>query len=143
MSYVDCNTSKLVSANLIAGLYARVRKGVALLDKRVPNWRRTMRKQVGQYNFMEGDHCVLGTLEHYNGRMQVIRKRTIAKEEQEQGSHDSMSRATKRLRIHGESQKFGFCWGGTGREIEGPILHALWREEFRVDPSTPKPSRQS
>ena len=52
-----------------------VRRGVRRLDKKIPNWRTVMRQHIGEYDFKNGEHCVLGTLEHYSGRMQVLKRR--------------------------------------------------------------------
>lgn len=60
----------------VVELVKNVKKGVKLLDQRVPNWRQIMRKHAAEYNFTDGSSCVLGTLEHHSGRMKVLKKRS-------------------------------------------------------------------
>jgi len=119
-----------ITTDTLADVYRRVRRGVALLDQKVPNWRRTMRKHQDQYNFADGDFCVLGTLEHFNGRLHTLRKR---KAESVWSTQDRMTRAQYRLGID-HSSHFGFCWRTGHQDIEGPLLAELWRQEFLQDP---------
>ncbi len=62
----------------VTNIVARVKRGVRVLDRKVPNWRTVLRKHQKQYDFRSGEHCVLGTLEHHAGRMRVLKKRLDA-----------------------------------------------------------------
>lgn len=47
---------------MATSLKARVKKGVALLDAKIPNWRHILRRNKEQYKFSEYDHCIVGTI---------------------------------------------------------------------------------
>lgn len=115
----------------------RVRRGAALLDKRIPNWRTIMRKHVAQYDFADGDCCVLGTLEHHSGIL-----RTIKSNKARQLAEDGVSRhtvAAAKLGIN--AREYGFDnVGGVDdlprdpfnpKQHSSKVLHALWLAEFQ------------
>jgi hypothetical protein len=110
---------------------------VALLDKKVPNWRQTMRKHVDQYNFSDGACCVLGTLEHYNGRMRTLRAKGVSAADIKQTLADEGRFETAKLRlgqIEGAEYGFDTCFGDHDRADtdDDPMvtLHELWKTEF-------------
>jgi hypothetical protein len=113
----------------LADLARRVKRGAKLLDRKVPNWRKTMREHEDQYEFENGDCCILGTLEHYNGRMKQLK---MCKRDDRQDL-DLFNRAAARLRIH-EVDEYGFeapddCEYYDYDE-KRKVLEELWRAEF-------------
>lgn len=109
----------------IYDIATRVKRGVKLLDKKVPNWRLILRKNREQFNFADGSCCVLGTLEHFSGRMRVLKaKRDVPSYE------PPFSRAIQALGIV-SSKDYGFDWSRMNDGEEGKeALTALWRAEF-------------
>lgn len=108
-------------------LAKRVRRGVKLLDRLIPNWRRTMRNHQDQYDFQDGDHCILGTLEHYNGRMSVLKKRRAV------DTDYSYGRGAKALGLkEGITYEHGFDGQISGGSYDADMaqLDQLWRAEF-------------
>lgn len=112
----------------------RVRKGAQLLDKKFgPGWRKVLQKHEGDFDLKEGEHCVLGTLEHHYGKMRALRPKS--KVDAELGGFFV---AINRLRIKGQDEEYGFNavtpWGGKEawerREAEWAALSDLWRAEF-------------
>ena len=107
----------------------RVRAGVRLLDKKIPGWRHVLRRHVEQFDFADGDHCVLGTLEHYSGRMKVLARK--------HREHDDYSRFDSALKALGIKDEVGFGFDCANRfqgwEEEGALLDALWRAEFEKE----------
>jgi hypothetical protein len=116
---------------MIYELAQRVKKGVKLLDKHIPNWRRTIKAHKDQFDFMDGDCCVLGTLEHYNGRMRVLKARKGVRD------HYRFTAALKALGVD-RSSDYGFdidrrlsdptLEGQQSRQYD--ILTALWKAEI-------------
>lgn len=117
---------------MIYELAQRVKKGVKLLDKRIPNWRRTIKKHKDQFDFTNGECCVLGTLEHYNGRMRVLKAR-----KQINDAHPFLA-ATKALGGI-EPREYGFdvdsrltdpTLADNQHAKQYEILTALWKAEI-------------
>jgi hypothetical protein len=52
-------------------LVKAVRRGVKLLDKKVPHWRKVMAKYREQFNFHDSDHCIVGTLSHHTAALRL------------------------------------------------------------------------
>lgn len=107
----------------------RVKRGVRLLDRKIPNWRQVLRKHQDQYDFRDGDHCVLGTLEHFSGRMRVLKAKNKADEKEDY----TFGKAYVALGLKsGESEQLGFDWTSqyNNEELEIVALDALWRAEF-------------
>lgn len=104
----------------------RVKKGAKLLDKKVPKWRSILRKHKDQFDFADGDCCVLGTLEHYNGLKALGRT--------PDPFDDRFNRAAHRLNLHGKTFDYGFDFmeDGFRNSEEISTLNALWRAEFEV-----------
>lgn len=107
-----------------------VKRGVRLLDKKIPNWRTILRKHEDQFDFADGTHCVLGTLEHYSGRMRVLKaKRNVPLYE------GAFKRAYLALGIEsGQTKDFGFDWSAnssTSPDQQKAFFSALWRAEFQ------------
>ena len=106
-------------ARLRSGAQA-VRRGVALLDRVLPNWRKTMRKHADQFDLRDGDHCVLGTLEHHSGL------RRLRKLRGDPNHYESAYfRAVARLRIRN-----GKTLGFDSADLSYKELQELWRAEF-------------
>lgn len=62
-----------MDTDLLLVLGRRVARGAKLLDKKLgPTWRRTMRAHRELFDLRNSDCCILGTLEHYNGRMKAL-----------------------------------------------------------------------
>ena len=55
-------------------LATRVKAGATFLDNAIPKWRVILRRHAKDFNMADGDQCVLGTLEHYAGRLHVLRR---------------------------------------------------------------------
>lgn len=113
-------------------LAKRVKKGVRLLDRRVPGWRTTLKEHADSFNIKQGSCCVLGTLEHYNGRMQVLNARRL-----KLSAYPDYWRGTKRLNIEDRGKDYGFnadfedeSFGASDAEFA--ILQDLWRAEFEA-----------
>lgn len=108
----------------------RVKRGVKPLDKKVPNWRQVLRKHQDQFDFADGDHCVLGTLEHYSGRMRVLRAKNRAATKEV----FTFTRAALALGITDEdTDLYGFDWDSQDLENRYDVriaLGVLWRAEF-------------
>ena len=65
---------------MLLDLAKRVKKGAALLDKKVPGWRKTMRRHDDTFNIGSGKCCVLGTLEHARALRKLGASKTEVKE---------------------------------------------------------------
>jgi hypothetical protein len=109
-------------------LAKRVRRGVALLNRHIPNWRTILRKHIDDYDFSDGDHCVLGTLEHYSGRMRVLKRK-----KKDQLPNYAFGNAEVALGIEGLT--YGFDATTFDNDYDGDIdqLDALWRAEFEKE----------
>lgn len=102
----------------------RVKAGVRLLDRKIPNWRTVLRRHEDEFDFADGSHCVLGTLEHYSGRMRTLIARRQAKQEP-----DPFWRAAKALGVEAREEDLGFEAEDV-RTKERDMLAELWRAEF-------------
>lgn len=120
----------------IAAIARRVKRGVRLLDKKIPDWRQILRKHRTEFDFRDGDHCVLGTLEHYSGRMRVLKARVRTQTDYPFG------RALDALKLRGDNRDVDFGFDGEihsdydrddDRDDEMTTLDALWRAEFEPD----------
>lgn len=108
-------------------LAKRVKRGVRLLDEKIPNWRRTMKRHAATFNLSSVDHCVLGTLEHYNGRMRVLHAKRA------KGQSKGYCTGKVVLGIGNRSGRdFGFDAGGIHAGDEFRTLSDLWRAEFEA-----------
>ena len=116
-----------------------VKRGVKLLDKKIPNWRTVIKRHEDEFDFADGDYCVLGTLEHYAGRMRVLKeKKRIGNDYNSE--HGRYSRACKALGIskgvlhrqHG----FDGCIDDNNdesvRDTEMEFLSDLWKAEIGI-----------
>lgn len=106
----------------------RVKRGVALLDKKVPGWRRVMREHKDQFDLESPAHCVLGTLEHYSAQLKRLNQKRV------EGMTDAdYKRGLKRLAIVGEYYGFNSISDGSydiEDDDEMTALEGLWRAEF-------------
>lgn len=100
----------------------KFKRGVKLLDKKVPKWRTILRKHKDQFVFKDGDHCVLGTLEHHVGKLRVA----AAKYGNSYGSGYNRLVAMWNL-------GWGNSYGFDSPSAYYPLLTALWRAEFEKD----------
>jgi hypothetical protein len=106
--------------------FRRVQRGIKLLDRKVPRWRQLLRRHEDEFDFTNGEFCVLGTLEHYSKRMKQLR--TLSARRNFDGS---FNRAYGRLGIKEPAADYGFDMGqSSSGEISYPVLDALWRAEF-------------
>ena len=104
-----------------------VKRGVRLLDRKVPRWRRVMREHQDQYDFKDGEHCILGTLEHFSGRMAVLKKRGQVVDDYAY----NRGRLALGLRELSDAVVCGFdAPESDARDHERAVLHDLWRAEF-------------
>ena len=112
-----------------------VKAGARFLDKKIPNWRSVLRKHSDEFDFADGEHCVLGTLEHYSGRMrELAKKRTVPTKD------DRFTRAIDILDIAGKDEALGFDVPreayeydeyGTNKAVTACAqFNELWRAEF-------------
>jgi hypothetical protein len=111
-------------------LAKNVKRGAKLLDRRFPHWRQVMRKHATTFRLSDGDHCILGTLEHRVGRLKVLAARTAK-------PYDSgFNRASKALGLAGDGKtaQHGFDitpeLSTEGVNNQYSQLEALWRAEF-------------
>ncbi len=110
----------------------RMKRGVRLLDRKIPNWRLVLRKHEYQFDFTDGECCVLGTLEHYSGRMRVLRER------QKSDPGYRYGRAIEALHLdkagqdtlHGFEAAASSMYTPNDFDQERDVLDALWRAEF-------------
>jgi hypothetical protein len=112
----------------------RVKRGVRLLDKKIPNWRAVLRKHKDQFNFGNSAHCVLGTLEHFSGQMQTLKAR-IGLTQHDDAEYASYTNARKALKLRMyEDEDYGFdaCHQDERRGAEINTLSDLWRAEFEA-----------
>lgn len=116
----------------ILELARSVKRGVKLLDKKIPNWRQVMRKYEDQFNFADGECCILGTLEHHSGRLQVLNQRKAAAADPE----DAYRRAAARLGLNieaDEDELYGFNVTTDAYDDSEAVMGDigdLWRAEF-------------
>ncbi len=114
----------------------RVRNGVKLLDKKIPNWRSIVKNHESEFDFTDGACCVLGTLEHYSGRLKVLKKRAGRKA---QDANNPFGNAAVALGISGKTTEFGFDGlpAKTDFDIpyqdQMPVLTALWKAEIGIN----------
>lgn len=127
---------------LVKELAARVKRGARLLDKKVPNWRTTMRKHADTFRLNSPRLCILGTLEHYNGRMKVLKARGADLSDMQLGGyymalrrlHLDENTTSKALAFNFSS--FGMCetfpslQEPQGRTAAWDVLQGLWEVEF-------------
>lgn len=138
---MSVSTTDTFSPALITDCVRRVQRGAMLLDRKVPNWRTVMKKNKQQFNFKDGECCVLGTLEHFAGRMRVLRKKH-AEREQHRGrfmvAAARLGLETSLIRFN-SVKDYGFCWSTSGGQDspESRLLDLLWREEFNATPREP------
>lgn len=118
-------TSSL-SVGSVGTAVQRVKRGIKLLEKKIPNWRTVLRRHEDQFDFADGAHCVLGTLEHYSKRMKQL---PLTEREK---FRDTFDRAYTRLGIDNPA-----AYGFDSAESEGvspQLLDTLWRAEFEKSP---------
>lgn len=117
---------------LMKQMVARVQKGVALLDKKIPNWRTVIRQHRRSFDFHDYEHCVIGTLEHYAGQMAVLRRQL-----KQDGDTVKFNAAVKFLKAN--AVRHGFDGGkGASNTEELDILDVLWRGEIGLNQKKPK-----
>lgn len=109
------------STENIIKLVKRVKRGVRLLDKKVPGWRKTLKTHTRTFDIGRANYCVLGTLEHYNARMKALNKKRVVGQ-----SFPDYYRATVRLNFATGAASYGF----NGDESSRGVLQQLWRAEF-------------
>jgi hypothetical protein len=118
--------------NLLA-IASRVKAGAKLLDKKLPGWRNVVKRHQDQFDFANGDYCVLGTLEHYSGKMRVLKAR---KGKDAQQPDNRFGNAATALGISGDAAVYGFDGGSVGDDTclsyseQLPILSDLWKAEI-------------
>lgn len=106
-----------------------VKRGVKLLDRKIPRWRTVLRKHADEFDFASGDHCVLGTLEAHSARMKMlIRKKGCSRK------YTTFGRAVLALDLGGGAdEKHGFDVPDSTvleEQEQYRTLGALWRAEF-------------
>lgn len=120
--------------SVLLQLAKRVRRGVALLDKKVPGWRLIMRQNADDFDISNGECCILGTLEHKRGlaRVRALRVRP---------NENGYETGKRRLRIT-EGHDYGFNTverselgmgmydGEADSDEQWRVLNDLWRAEF-------------
>ena len=114
-------------------LVQRVKRGVRLLDRKVPNWRRVMRRYQDRFNLNDANSCVLGILDNHSSQMRMLAKRMKVT------GIPNFYRALRSLDLmagFGESHGFSSSFDISGSESDS--LQALWRAEFS---KPPKPTR--
>lgn len=127
----------ILAPNVIIDLANNVRRGARLLDKKLgPQWRKTLQKHEEVFDFADGAHCVLGTLEHYNGAMKALRQKTVSK----LAKNEHYLRAAVRLGVAESEDPYalkaqavihGFdARSNEYRYEELAVLGQLWRAEF-------------
>lgn len=111
-------------------LAQRVRNGVRLLDKKIPNWRTILRKHEGSFDFSNGDCCILGTLEHHSGRMRVLRKRRRVTDRLAfTRGYQCLGLESADVEAHGFDADATDCYSYVDqKDLE--VLSDLWRAEF-------------
>lgn len=113
----------------------RVKRGARLLDKKVPNWRTTMRRYAKTFDINDTNCCILGTLEHHNGRMRVLKARKSLQAKVARMKADYY-RGVKRLDLDGKEQDYGFNFschyepGSFDSSTDEDTVNTLWRAEF-------------
>lgn len=133
----------MITKQLIQDAQKRVKAGVALLDKKIPNWRTTIRKHRRQFDFQDSEHCVIGTLEHYSGRLRQLKTKFKF-----DGNEFAFDRGLKLLKasaaLHGfdveggvnRVTKYGYSSPGSDTLVtasdEYEVLDALWRAEIGI-----------
>ncbi len=115
-------------------LVKRVKRGVKVLDRKIPNWRTVLRRHQEEFRLSNLDYCILGTLEHHSGRMRQLNQKRV------DGtiSNDGYTRAIRRLNL-ATGTPYGFDlassdsdapYGSEKRNDLWKQLEALWRGEF-------------
>jgi hypothetical protein len=113
----------------------RVKRGVRFLDRKVPMWRRVMRKHDSEFDLSDGDHCVLGTLEHRVGKLRVAARKLHTPLECDNG----FGRLARLFGIYDNTTELGFdyktyvMWAldeDEQAEQQYRDLQALWRAEY-------------
>lgn len=110
-------------------LAQRVKRGVRLLDKKVPGWRKVLYRHRDSFDLSDGACCVLGTLEHHSARMKALHRSRVK----------GMDGADYAWAVRRLNLEFGRIYGF---DVEGPFtfeserkqqyadLNDLWRAEF-------------
>jgi hypothetical protein len=106
------NTAATTAKELVA-------RGAKLLDDRLPGWRKVM-KEHSDFRISDLECCVLGTLEHYHGRLKVMRSKDPKNDD------CAYSRAISKLDISGPENGFDIDYITTG--IGYAELQKAWEE---------------
>lgn len=114
----------MIEVTQLRDLAKRVKRGVKLLDKKTPTWRRTLRKNRGTFNFASPDMCVIGTLIHHDAKFKKLRKQATR-----EAFSSAVSMLTRKL-----SSEAAPAYGFDSAEDEintvvYPALSALWEAE--------------
>lgn len=108
----------------VCSIAKRVKRGVKLLEGKIPNWRTVLRQHCDEFDFNHREMCVLGTLEHYSGRMAVLKRQHSIT------TDDRYRAAMGALGLQGDAdEEYGFDRSSDDDE-EIDLLDALWRAEF-------------
>lgn len=116
-----------ISTGELGTLAAAVKRGAELLDKKLPGWRKVMRRHRSRFVFSDCNSCVLGTLGNHDPRVRKLADR--AKLEAFRAGLKFLTKSTGHARAH----DFGF---DSPRDLPHnledyyPALHALWQAEF-------------
>jgi len=110
-----CDVTPEFTTSKIIESVKRHKRGVRLLDRKVPRWRQIMREHQGQYQFSHPDRCVIGTLARHAPALR--RKLTTI----------CFWNAVRVLVGSTDASAYGF---NGEYDDEMTLLHDLWRMEF-------------
>ena len=108
----------------LCAIAKRVRAGVRQLDKKIPTWRRTLRRHGQDFDFRNSDCCVLGTLGSHTKEAQRRRAAT------DSAFEAALAELTGRTDMD-TARRYGFEQSSIGAG-EYDALDALWRAEFEA-----------
>ena len=104
-----------------------VKQGAALLDKKIPSWRRVLKHHRQQFDFRGCDHCILGTVGRFAPELKALRKQATF-----DAFGDSLAFLVGRKMVswRDESRPLGF---DSSSFHDYPTLVALWSAETGID----------
>ena len=115
-------------ASSLLDLAKAVKRGAKLLDRKIPTWRHTLRSHADEFDIAAPECCILGTLEHFSGRMRQLSKKH-KQDDSTPWRRFSRGRVALNLSSHAASEH-GFEHLSTGDSTDYDSLNALWRAEF-------------
>ncbi len=111
-------------------LAVSVKRGVRKLEKKLgPGWKRTMKTHASTFDIQNPNYCVLGTLEHHNGRMRQLASK---RENADDGYAGGLYVFELAHSLDMTDKKSAAYYGFHAEDEYYPTLQALWEAEIGI-----------